>query len=287
MCREPLDQPPSNSPGPLSWRVSPETNRWLHLLSYGVLAPIGAVALVLAAGAVVVSVALLLEGSIGPALLLGLVVVVALARPPVLAAIRSGETTASAGYEGWSPGWRGVLAASTLCGAAMLAALQHSRAAAGAVAVVSFAAGLIAMALHTEASIDSDGRLETQYGAAILRTLSGVRSLDLLGVTVFWLSYARGADSFRNPRVLAVPRERAAAVRERLDAGVAADPEADPIGRTERAVVALFAIGVLATGPALALLVGDAAEGGVVVVAYAGLFSLVFAAPMLWYAWKG
>jgi len=273
--------------GSLSWTISPDTNRPLHLLGYGLYGPIGAVALVLAAGAVVVSVGLLLEGSVAPVLLLGLVVVVALARPPVLAAIRSGETTASVGGEGWSPSWRGVLAASTLCGAAMLAALQHSRAAAGAVAVVSFAAGLIAMALHTDASIDADGRLETQYATAALRTLSGVRSIDGFGVTVFWLAYARGADSFRNPRLIAVPPGRAAEVRERLDAGVTADPGADPIDRSERAVVALFAIGVLATGPALALLVGDDAEGGVIVVAYAGLFSLVFAAPMLWYAWKG
>ncbi|WP_053946876.1 hypothetical protein [Halolamina sediminis] len=273
--------------GSLSWTVSPDTNRPLSLLGYGLYGPIGAVALVLAGGAVVATVSLALEGSWGPVFLLAIAVVVALARPPVLAAIKSGETTASVGYEGWSPSWRGALAASTLCGTAMLAALQHSRAAAGAVAVVSFAAGVIAMALHTEASIDADGRLETQYATATLRSLSGVRSLDLIGVTVFRLSYARGADSFRNPRLIAVPSGQAAEVRKRLAAGVTADPEAEPIGRTERAVVALFALGVLATGPGLALLVGDAAEGGVVVVAYAGLFSVVFAAPMLWYAWKG
>ena len=142
------------------------------------------------------------------------------------------------------------------------------------------------MALYTDASIDADGRLETQYSGVDLRTLSGVRSLELLGVTAFWLAYARGADGFRNPRLIAVPRERAAEVRERLDAGVAADPEADPIGRAERVVVTLFGLGVLAMGPVLLLLVGDAGEDEVVILGYLTVYSLVFAGPMFWYAWK-
>lgn len=271
--------------GSLSWTISPETNRWLHLLAYGLYAPMGAVALVLVGGAVVATVVLALEGSWGPVLLLGLAVVIAFARPPVLAAIRSDEMDATLGYEGWSPSWRGVLAASVLCGAALLAASLHSRAAAIVVAATSVALGLLAMALYTEGSIDADGRLETQYAGVDLRTLSGVRSLDVLGVTVFWLAYARGADTLRNPRVIAVPRERAAEVRDRLDAGVDADPEADPIGRAERAVVALFGLGVLATAPALWLLLGDAENGplpAVMVLSYTVLFGV----PMFWYAWK-
>ncbi|WP_435118146.1 hypothetical protein [Halolamina sp. C58] len=281
------ESPQSSGSPPLSWVVTPETNRWLGLLAYGLYAPLGAIALVLAVGGVAFSLVAVREGSIGLLLLLGVAAVVALARPPVLAAIRSDEVDTSPRDDGWQPSWWGVLAASALCGAAMLAASLHSRVAMGAVAVGSVAAGLLAMALSTEGAIDGDLRLETQYTAVDLRTLSGVRSVGVGGTTILLLSYARGADGFRNPRVLAVPRDRASVVRERLDAGVAADPEADPIGRAERAVVALVALGVLATGPGLALLVGDTPEGGMLVVAYAGAFSLLFAAPMLWYAWKG
>lgn len=277
----------TDGPAALSWAVTPETHRWLGLLAYGLYAPLGAIVLALAVGGVTLSLDAVRNGSIGLLLLLGVAVVMALVRPPVLAAIWSDEVDTSSGYDGWQPSWRGVLAASILCGAAILAASLHSRVAMGAVAMGGFAAGLLAMTLTTDASIDEDGRLETQYAAVDLAALSTVRSVELRDVTVFWLSYARGADSFRNPRLLAVPRERAAAVRERLDAGVVAEPDADPIGRTERAVVALFALGALATGAGLALLVGDAAEGGMLVVVYAGTFSLLFAAPMLWYAWKG
>jgi len=262
--------------GSLSWTVSPDTNRWLHLLAYGLYAPLGAV---------VATIALALEGSWGPVFLLAIAVVVAIARPPILAAIRSDETTASLGYEGWSPSWRGVLAASTLCGAAILAASMHSRAAAVVVAAASVAIGLLAMALYTDASIDADGRLETQYSGVELRTLSKIRSLDLLGVTAFWLSYARGADAFRNPRLIAVPPDRAAEVRERLDAGIDADPEADPIGRAERAIVALFGLGVLALGPALWLLLRGAEDGALPVVMILS-YTVLFAGPMFWYAWK-
>ncbi|GAB7014301.1 hypothetical protein JCM18549_25720 [Halolamina salina] len=271
----------------VSWAVTPETHRWLGLLAYGLYAPLGAIALALAVGGVALSLDAVRNGSIGLLLLLGVAVVMALVRPPVLAAVRSDEVDTSSGYDGWQPSWRGVLAASVLCGAAILAASLHSRPAMGAVVIGSFAAGLLAMTLSTEGTIDRDLRLETQYTAVDLRTLSAVRSVDIGDVTILQLSYARGADGFRNPRVLAVPHERAAEVRDRLDAGVVADPEADPIGKAERAVVTLFALGVLATGPGLALLVGDAAEGGMLVVAYAGVFSLLFAAPMLWYAWNG
>lgn len=277
----------AESPRSLSWTVSPETNSRLHLLAYGLYAPLGALAIGLALGGGVASVFLVLRGSWGPVLLFGVAVIVALTRPPVLAAIRSDETSASLGYEGWSPSWRGVLAASMLCGAVLLAASLHSRAAAVAVGALSVGAGLLSMVLYTDASIDAEGRLETQYSGVELRTLSGVRPLELFGVTAFWLAYARGADSFRNPRLIAVPRERTAEVRERLDAGVAADPAADPIGRTERIVVALFGLGVLATGPALLLLVGDAGGDELVVLGYLTVFSLVFAGPMFWYAWKG
>lgn len=287
MCRDPVpDQPSIDSPSPLAWTVTPETNRWLGLLAYGLLAPLGALALTLLVGAAALTAVSIRDGSWGLLLLLAVAVVVALARPPILTAILHDETDASLGYDGWEPSRIGLLAASTLCGLAMLAASLHSRVAAGLVAVLSFAAGLLAMTLLTDASID-DLRLETQQTGVDLSTLSRVRSLDIGGVTAFWLSYTRGADGVRNPRVLAVPRERAAQVRERLDAGVKADAGADPISHTERAVVVLFGLGVLATGAALALLVGDTAEGGVLVVGYAGTFALVFAAPILWYAWKG
>jgi hypothetical protein len=281
------DAPQSPEPSPLSWTVTPETNGWLHLLAYGLLAPLGAVGLALVGGGVVVSAVLLAEGSWGPVLLLAVAVAFALARPPVLAVLADDATETSLGYEGWEPSPAGLLAASTLCGVALLAVSLHSRAAAAAVAALSFAGGLLAVALQTDARIDCDRRLETRAASVDLAALSGVRSLEVGGVTVFLLGYARGADGFGNPRVVAAPRESAAAVREALEAGVAAAADADPIGRAERAVVALFGLGVLATGPALAVVVRDAGSDAAVVTAYAGALSTVFAGPMLWYAWKG
>ena len=270
----------------LSWTVTPETSRWLHALSYGLLAPLGSLALALLLGGVAFAVASIRNGSWTSLLLLGAVVVFALARPPVLAAILSDETDASFGHGNWQPSRLGLLAASVLCGGAMLLASVHSRLAVVGVAVLSFTAGLLAMTLETDAEIDDGGRLATQQTSVALSTLAGVRSVAVGDLTVVWLSYARGADGFRNPRVLAVPREQAAQVRDVLDAGVAADADADPIDRAERVVVALFGLGVLATGPALWLLIGDTGREAVVLV-YAVTFSVVFAGPMLWYAWKG
>jgi len=287
MCADPADGPANDEPPTsLTWQVTPDSYRWLHLLSYGLLAPLGAVALTLLVGGVAFAAFAVRDGSWAPLLLLGVAVVIALARPPVLAAMLSDESEASFGHEDWHPSRLGLLAASAVCGGAMLLASMHSRVAAGAVAALSFGAGLLAMTLGTDAVIDDDRRLETQYSAAALSTLSGVRSIALGDLTVFWLAYARGADGFRNPRVLAVPRGRVAQVRERFDAGVEADPNADPIGRAERAVVALFGLGVLATGPALWLLIGDAGAEAVV-LAYAVTLSAVVAGPMLWYAWNG
>jgi hypothetical protein len=287
MSADPADGPATDDPpASLAWQVTPDSRRLLHVLAYGLLAPLGAVALTLLVGGVAFAAFAVRDGSWTPLLLLGVAVVIALARPPVLAAMLSDETEASFGHEDWHPSRRGLLTASVLCGGAMLAASLHSRIAVVAVAVLSFGAGLLAMTLSTDAVIDDDRRLETQYSTAALSTLSGVRSIDLGDLTVFWLVYARGADGFRNPRVLAVPRGQATRVREALDAGVDADPNADPIGRAERAVVALFGLGVLATGPALWLLIGDAGAGAVV-LAYAVTLSAVFAGPMLWYAWNG
>ncbi len=293
MTRDAVPQSPSgNQPArrggepPLSWAVTPETSRWLHLLSYGLLAPLGAVTLAFLVGAVAFAAVSIRDGSWGPLLLLGVAVVIALVRPPTLAAVLSDETEASFGNDHWQPSRLGLFAASALCAGAMLAASLHSRIAVVGVAVLSFAAGLLAMTLATDAEVDADGRLETQQTSVVLSTLSGVRSVAVGGVTVYWLSYARGADGLRNPRLIAVPRGQAARVREVLGAGVDADANADPMGPAERVVVALFAFGVMATGPGLWLLVGDVGREAVV-LAYAVTFSLVLAGPMLWYAWKG
>lgn len=268
----------------LSWAVTPETNRWLHLLSYGLLAPLGAVALTLFVGAIAFAVVSVRAGAV--VLALGALAVFALARPPVLAVLFIEE--ASFGHESWQPSRRGLLAASGVCGSAMLLAFQHSPAAAGAVAVASFVAALVAMTLSTDAEIDREElRLATQTGPAVpLNGLSRVRSIAVGSVVVYWLSYARGAGSLRAPRVLSVPRDRASQVREVLDTAVDADPGADPAGRAERAVVALFGLGVLTVGPALWFL-AEPTDGSGLVFTYLGVFSLAVAVPPLWYAWKG
>ncbi|WP_373188744.1 hypothetical protein [Halolamina sp.] len=272
--------------GALSWTVSPETERWLILLHYGMYAALWGVGLLLGLAAVVVGVALALDGSWGLVLAGAvLVAVLGFARPPILTALLTGDITPA--EDVWQPSRRGQAVAAVVGAALLLSAFVYSWAAGVTVAVLLVGASLLAMTLNTEATIDADFRLETQRKSVGLTGLSGVRSLSLGSVTVFWLGYARGADSFSNPRVLSAPREQAAQVRDALEAGVAAPTNADPIGRAERVIVALFGLNALVAGPVFWLLVGDGAEGGGLVAAYAGAFSLVFAAPMLWYVWKG
>jgi uncharacterized membrane protein len=212
-----------------------------------------------------------------------LAAVLAFVRPPVLAALRSG--TLGPDDDHWQPSRRGQLVAAVV-GAVLLAlAFAAGRGVGIGVAVLLIGASLLATTLHTEATIDGLV-LETQRKSVDLAGLSRARTLSLGGVTVFWLQYARGADSFGNPRVLAASGEQAPQVRERLERGVDAQADAEPIGRAERAIVALFGLAALAVGPAFWFLLGDGADGGGLVAVYVGAFSLVFAGPMLWYAWK-
>lgn len=273
----------ADAPASLSWAVTPETNRWLYLLSYGLLAPLGAVALILVGGAVAFAAVSVREGAWAVVLALGAVAVFALARPPVLAALLSEE--ASLSHEGWHPSRLGVVAASLVCAVAMLLAFLHSREAAGGVFVLSFTAALVAMTLSTDAEIDREEmRLEVEAGSAVpLDSLSGVRSVAVGSVVIYWLSYARGAGSLRAPRLLTVPCDRAQEVYKVLEAGVDAPADADTIGPAERVIVALFGLGALATAPVLWLLSGPT-EGRTLVFTYLGVFSLVIAVPALWYA---
>lgn len=270
--------------GSLSWRLSPESERWMTVLRYGMYAALWGFALLLGVAAVVVGVAVALDGSWGPVLAYAAVVaVLAFARPPILAALRSG--TLSPATEGWQPSRRGQAVAAVVGAVLLAAAFVVGRAVGLTVAVLLVGASLLAMTLQTEATIDGF-ELNTHRKSVDLTGLSGVRALSVGPVTVFWLQYARGADSFGNPRLLAAAREQAPVIRERLHRGVDAPADAEPIGRAERAVVALFGLGALAVAPAFWLLAG-AAEGGPLVVVYTAAFSLVFAGPMLWYAWKG
>ena len=268
----------------LSWRLTPENERWLTVLSYGMYAALWGFALLLAVGATALAVVFVLEGSWGP-LLVGaaLAAVLAFARPPIVAALRSGSMTPDDDY--WQPSRRGQVVAAVVGAAVLAPAFVFGQAVGVAVAVLLGSVSLLAMTLQTEATIDGS-RLETQRKTVDLNGLSRVRTLSFGGLTVFWLQYARGADSFGNPRVLAATAEQAPEVRERLERGVDAPAEAEPIGRAERAIVALFGLGTLAAAPMVYLLVG-VADRGVLVVVYMGAFSLVFAGPMLWYAWKG
>ena len=272
--------------GSFSWSVTPENERWLTVLNYGMYAALCGFGLLLAVGAAALAVVFVLEGSWGPLLAgMALAAVLALVRPPIVAALRSG--TLGPDDDVWQPSRRGLLGAAVVGAAVLAPAFVYSRAAGLAVAVLLVAASLLAMTLHTEATIDGALQLETQHSTADVTALSDVRTLSLGPVTVFWLRYARGADRFGNPRVLAATAEQASTVREQLDRGVDAPADAEPIGRVERAIVALFGLGVLAAGPAFWLVLGDSADGGALVAAYVGAFSLVFAGPMLWYAWKG
>lgn len=270
--------------GSLSWSVTPERERWLAVLSYGMYAALWGFALLLAVGAAALAVVFVLEGSWGP-LLVGaaLAAVLAFARPPIIAAMRSGHLEPADDY--WRPNRRGQAVAAVVGAAVLAPAFAYSRAAGLALAVLLGGVSLLAMTLHTEATIDGF-QLETQRKSVDVTGLSRVRTLSLGRVTVFWLQYARGADSFGNPRVLSATREQAPNVWELLERGVDAPANVEPMGRAERVIVALFGLAALSTAPAFWLLAG-AADGGPLVAVYIGAFSLVFAGPMLWYAWNG
>ncbi|MEF8858187.1 MAG: hypothetical protein V5A38_04595 [Halolamina sp.] len=160
----------------LSWTVGPGTERWLAVLQYGIYAALCGFGLLFAGGAAALAVAFVLEGSWGPLLVgMALAAVLALARPPIIPALRSGTITPD--EDAWQPSRRGLLAAAVV---------------GVTVAALLVGASLLAMTLDTEATIDGDLRLETRRGAADLTPLSGVRSLSLSAVTVFVLSYTRG-----------------------------------------------------------------------------------------------
>lgn len=278
------EPPRADAEESLSWTVRPDDEPWLAALHYGMYAALWGFALLLAVGAAGVAAVAVLEGSWGPLLVgVALAAVLAFARPPVIAALRSGTLTPDEDH--WQPSRRGQAVAAVVGAALLVPAFVYSPAAGLVVAVLLVGASLLAMTLHTEASIDGF-QLETQRKYVDLTGLSRVRTRSFGPVTVFWLQYARGADSFGNPRVLAATREQASQVRERLDRGVDAPADAEPIGRAERIIVALFGLCALAVAPTFWLLAGTA-EGGPLVVVYLGAFSLVFAGPMLWYAWKG
>jgi hypothetical protein len=268
----------------LSWSVSPERERWLTVLSYGMYAALWGFVLILAGAAVIVGIALTLEGSWGVVLVgAAVAAVLAFVRPPVVAALRSGSLGPD--EDVWQPSRRGQVVAAVVGAAILAPAFVFGQEAGVAVAVLLGGASLLAMTLQTEATIDGL-QLETRGASVDLAGLSRVRTLSLGGLTVFWLQYARGADSFGNPRVLAATTEQAPQVRDRLQRGVDAPTNAEPIGPVERAIVALFGLNALAVAPAFWFLAGSA-DGGPLVVVYMAAFSMVFAGPMLWYAWKG
>lgn len=269
---------------PFSWELTPERERWLAALSYGMYAVFWGLALLLGLGGLVVGVVVALEGSWGLVLAYAaLAFVLAFVRPPILAALRSEGVSPDDEY--WQPSRRGQVTAAVVGAAVLTPAFVHSQAAGVTVAVLLVGASLLAMTLQTEATIDGL-QLETRRKSVDLTGLSRVRTLSVGPVTVFWLQYARGADSFGNPRVLAAPQEQTPQVHERLEQGINASADAEPISRAERAIVALLGLGTLAVAPVVYLLVGVSDRGRLVVV-YIGAFSLVFAGPMLWYAWKG
>ena len=266
----------------VSWTVTPDTERWVWVLSYGLYAVFLGVGLWVVVGLCAFLVVAVLEGSWELLVFLVAAVALALARPPILAVLR--EERASFGYEGWRPSRRGLVAAALVGASALGVGFSVSEVAVAAVVVLGTGASLLAMVLTSEATVDARSRtLATRRSEVSTAGLSGVRSLAVGPVVLFWLTYVRGAGTLRTPRLLTVPRETAPAVREALQAGIEASADTDPIGRAERAVVVLFGLGMLTVAPGLWLLTGgDGRLGGILV--YLWLLALVVATPMLWYA---
>jgi hypothetical protein len=268
----------------VAWAVTPETDRWLDALCYGAVAVLGGITLLLVVGTGVLVGAALRDGSWMVVLGIAAVAVLALSRPPVLAALRAEETSVARADDEWHPSGRGAVVAALVGGVAVWPAADHSVTALSAVLAAGVAATTAGAALTTRGEIDGEAFvLETDGGTAPLAALSGVRSRSVGPVVLYFLSYARGTAAFGVPRLLTVPQSTAPAVETALAAGVDAPADADPISPGERAAVALFALGLLAVGPAFWLLATPAGQGAFVAVLLGG-FSSVVAVPLCWYA---
>lgn len=237
----------------VTWSVTPASSRPLRLLWYASMAVwVGFAGLAVGlAGAVAVGA--LLAGEAGPALLVGVLLLVGgplslLYLWPMLT--ETDQRPAFLTPAPWArPGWL-ALGAVLVVGLVVLVP-----AAAVALFAVAISSAILAAFLRSEGEVDPQaGRLVTQGRAVGLDTLSGVSRVDLLWISVLRLHYSRGSATAMAPRLLVVPGALADRAVASIEDGIAVTTTTDANTRSSRAVrLALLVLGLgsLALGVAI------------------------------------
>jgi len=267
---------------PVSWSLTPASSRPLRLLWYASMSVWAGFACLAVGIAGVVAVGALLAGDPGPALLVGLLVLVGgplslLYLWPLLR--ERDQRPAFLTPAPWvQPGWLTL-------GAALVVVLVFAvPAAAVALFAVAIASAVLAALIRSDGEVDADsGRLVTDGRTVSLESLSGVSRVDLPRLAVLWLRYAGGTESAMAPRLVVVPRHVADRVTASIERGMPNRATGEDPSRSNRAVrVALVVLGLGSLALGVTLHVLDPVPLSVALwgSGLCGLFGLLF----LWLA---
>lgn len=279
----------SSDPGTTSWSHTAEESRLLRALVAVSLGVVGGMALAAAVATAVFAGGVILSGEYG----VGIAVLAAMALAamrvlPQYVAFRNEDSAWAVPLYGIVRrlGWSRFAVASAFGLGVLWVGLQL-----GGLGFFVAVFGTIAVPMVVVSLLTSEGELHADAGTLTycgtdldLSALTKFRRIDLgtAGVVVYRFSYVRGATSPHVPRLVVVPAGESAgvdaALREAVERGVAAEPEAyDPPNPAIRATLAVFGVGFLAFGGVL-LTVEPASpnpRSGAVLV-YAALVSGVF-----------
>lgn len=180
---------------------------------------------------------------------------------------------------------RGLVLGS-LVGAAVLSAstLLHP-----AGPLVVFVASWLPLILT--AGFPTDGRVNPETATLVVdgdeipvASIDSYRAASLGGLTVCWLSHARGQPTAS--RVIVVPNDAFDAVEPVLGWGSSQPADtATSMSVAEKRIVVLFGLGLLAVGPTLWLLLP--AGDGRIIALYGGVLFGLFGVVLLWHAAHG
>ena len=278
---------PGTDAAGVEWSYTVAESRLLRGLAGASLGVVAAMALLAGVAAVAFAAGAFLSGeyAIAVALLAALALTAARLAPHV-AAFR-GETSdrlAMLSVAVRESGWPRLVAATAFGVGVFWLGLRL-----GGVAFFVVVFGTIAVPMVVVSVLSSEGDLDPDAGTLTygstdvdLAALDGVRRVALGGLAFYHLSYVAGAVTHKTPRFLVVPGSVDGALREAIDAGVAADaPDFDPPNPAVRATLAVFGAGLLAFAGLLLTVepTSPNQRGGAVLVYGAltvGLFGFIF-----------
>ncbi|SDY85765.1 hypothetical protein SAMN05216564_11219 [Halopenitus persicus] len=180
--------------------------------------------------------------------------------------------------------WRGLAIGSVVGALVLLGSTQLHPMAPFAVFMASWVPVVLTAAFPTSGYADrAEGTLVIDDTEVPLEAVSAFRVVSIDTFVLCWLSYTRGVPTA--PRIIVLPSSCLDVVSNLIEtAPDASKREHSTIDRTERLIVGLFGLGLIAVGPLLWLIVppGD----GQVVALYAGAMFGLFGLILLWYAYS-